>query len=533
MATQSRQAMARNSGHREGSPPKVLGQAGSAPGPGAGGAALCGVVAKDCGEGAMGVSGDVSRGGVGAMGVQGGENPKGRWVQVLLSPAPNSAGVACQTIPGKVTSREEKVYAVGVSEFNAKVELYNCREWLKRIRGEVDAGLQKLNKILREVDFNGPGQGYLGNECVPKPKRAPKPRGKKIFTPKALSVGPGIGPSGCKTFLKPMSLTSSAGGSSGPFNGPQGGLGIGPSGSKNLLKPTSLTTSAGGSSGPLNGPYARDKPTECGLGSPVGRSGHFGGDPSKEEGPIGFVVGRPDSCDLISDGSAARASPLRSGESGSGSSMEKEGSHEVAESIEPMSKEGVTGSVQLKPMQVGKEGSSPAKEGKDLCAKTPVSSRVEQRVFKADDADRRIGCCPASLDFDGGVVESCKSGASRSPVGSLGATQFSGEVVPESRSEVDSAGDSLSGANPVEVEMLNLAMEDGEIMGMTCEGNSGQLKEMLGQIIAENHGRGVGEKNINIKGRGEGGRKFTPMILPELSNLPFLLENARSSPETQ
>ncbi|KAE8055435.1 hypothetical protein FH972_012275 [Carpinus fangiana] len=374
--------MARDSGHRERPPPKVLGQAGSAPGSGVGGAAPCGVMAKNCGEGAMGVSGDVSRGGVGAMGVQGGENPKGSWVQVLLSPAPNSAGVACQTIPGKVTSREEEVYAVGVSEFNAKVELYNCREWLKRIR-------------VRWM------QGYLGNECVPKPKRVHEPRGKKIFIPKALSVGPGIGPSGCKTFLKHTRLTSSAGGSSGPFNGPQGGPGIGPSGSKNPLKPTSLTTSAGGPSGPFNGPYARDKPTECGLGSPVGRTGHFEGDPSKEEGPIGCVVGRPDSCDLISDGSAARASPLRSGESGSGSSMEKEGSHEVAESIEPLSKEGVTGSVKLKPMQVGKEGSSPAKERKDLCAKTPVSSRVEQRGTVSEPLALLppLVPCPAAIDY--------------------------------------------------------------------------------------------------------------------------------------
>ena len=29
----------------------------------------------------------------------------------------------------------------GVSTFNAKVELNNCREWLRRLRGEVDAGL--------------------------------------------------------------------------------------------------------------------------------------------------------------------------------------------------------------------------------------------------------------------------------------------------------------------------------------------------------------------------------------------------------
>ncbi|KAE8038479.1 hypothetical protein FH972_010984 [Carpinus fangiana] len=188
LVTQKRQAVARDNDHREMLSSKVHGQAGSAPGSGVCGVALCGAAAKVCGEKASavgqegcipasGVSGDGSRGGDGAVGVQGGANPKGRWVQVLLSPAPQTVEGTCQPSQSKVPLREEEVYDKGVSGINVKVELYNCREWLKRVRGELDAGLQRLNKIIGELDFIGPGQKCTGKEWVPKPKRNLEPRG--------------------------------------------------------------------------------------------------------------------------------------------------------------------------------------------------------------------------------------------------------------------------------------------------------------------------------------------------------------------
>lgn len=42
--------------------------------------------------------------------------------------------------------------------FNAKLELGNCREWLRHIRGEVDAGLVRIDAFLKELEFSGPGQ---------------------------------------------------------------------------------------------------------------------------------------------------------------------------------------------------------------------------------------------------------------------------------------------------------------------------------------------------------------------------------------
>jgi hypothetical protein len=120
--------------------------------------------------------------------------------------------VAYLPTPGKVTLREEVVFDKEVSAFNAKVELYNCREWLKIIRGEVDAGLQMLEMLLRAVDFNGLGQGRMGKEWVPKPKRTPEPRGKKFFIPKTPSVGLGLGPNGCKANVQPKSFKTTGGG---------------------------------------------------------------------------------------------------------------------------------------------------------------------------------------------------------------------------------------------------------------------------------------------------------------------------------
>ena len=50
----------------------------------------------------------------------------------------------------------------------------------------------------------------------------------------------------------------------------------------------------------------------------------------------------------------------------------------------------------------------------------------------------------------------------------------------------------MFGAILVEDEKLEFALEVGEIVGMTCEGQTGLLKEFMGQLVAENLGRGTG-----------------------------------------
>ena len=88
-------------------------------------------------------------------------------------------------------------------------------------------------------------------------------------------------------------------------------------------------------------------------------------------------------------------------------------------------------------------------------------------------------------------MELCESGDVCSSAGTLGATPNSEEVVPESGNGVDSVGMGMFGANPMEAKKLELALKVGEIVGMTCEGQTGQLNEVMGKLFAENRGRGT------------------------------------------
>jgi hypothetical protein len=87
--------------------------------------------------------------------------------------------------PGQ-SSRQKIDRDLGEHAFNATVELLNCREWLRRIRGEVDVGLQRLDLVLKDLVASGPGQERLGF-------RKPGPNGKKLPIPKASFAGLGLG----------------------------------------------------------------------------------------------------------------------------------------------------------------------------------------------------------------------------------------------------------------------------------------------------------------------------------------------------
>jgi hypothetical protein len=263
----------------------------------------------------------------------------------------------------------------------------------------------------------------------------------------------------------------------------------------------------------------------------AGPAGSFGGDPSKEAGATGLVVGRLGMGDSKRVGSPARASSSRLRESGSRSSSEMVGMKEDM-CMESTSKWGDTGSIQVSLAQEGKVPfqSSPVMVGKELCLKTLVSSRLGKRAAITEPIKLQVyqrsrwrfskpmqfegvmcstgqpsgqlaprgllgatpSVSPVRLDFDGDEVESRELGDVPSSAGILGATSNSDEVVPESGDGADSAGTGMSGANPVVAEKLNHALEVGEVEGMTCEGQTDQLKEVLGKIVAENHGRGIG-----------------------------------------
>jgi hypothetical protein len=257
----------------------------TAPGYGVSSDALCGgeVTAGLLG-GASGVSGDALCGGEATAGLLGGTNSKGRWVQALLTPAPQSEKVACLPRQGKQPSREKIDRDMGVLALNAKVELLNCREWLRRIRGEVDADLQRLDLFLMDMEFSRPGQERLGSEMAPKPLRKPVPNGKKPLIPKAPSVGLGLGPKMGKSLGQPKSLLVSS------QNGPGVDLG-----------------DEVDSSGHPNGPPSAGCSVvfaDHGLLLEAGLVGSLDVEPSRVVGASGLVVGRLDSGDARSVGSS-------------------------------------------------------------------------------------------------------------------------------------------------------------------------------------------------------------------------------------
>jgi hypothetical protein len=120
---------------------------------------------------------------VGMEGPLGGATSKGRWVQALLNPAPLPGELVCQPRQGKEASRQSREEQVreGMSSFNAKLELSRCREWLQKIRDEVDVGLQRLDLVIKEMDLSGPGQGCPDYLRAAKPITKTGPNGKMIL----------------------------------------------------------------------------------------------------------------------------------------------------------------------------------------------------------------------------------------------------------------------------------------------------------------------------------------------------------------
>jgi hypothetical protein len=111
--------------------------------------------------------------------------------------------------------------------------IVGIREWLKRIRGEVDAGLQRLDLLLKDVEPTGPGQGRMSKEWALKPKKTLSLEERSFSSQRhRVSVGLGLGPNVCKVNGQPRSSKTTVGtttmglglvvGSSGHPNGPQG-----------------------------------------------------------------------------------------------------------------------------------------------------------------------------------------------------------------------------------------------------------------------------------------------------------------------
>jgi hypothetical protein len=273
----------------------------------------------------------------GLAGHSGGALPKDRWMKALLSMAPHSQGVACLASQGQACSREESVSVDGGKAFNAMEELHRCRAWLRKLRGEVDAGLQRLDHLLKNVNVTGQVQGCWALGGASKPNRLPKAP-KKSSIPKVLGLG--LGPKVCA----PTVGLGKKGGSAGPS-----GLGyvnpaVGLDTKKGSVGPSDMggNNKLGLSKRPIS---------EVGAGLTAGSSGLLNRTVS---GPAGLVAEGP--VELAVNRLGKGVSPMeKPGTSGLG----------APEGLRTMSEK-----VALGPSQIPS-----TLEGKDLGGSTSVSSR--------------------------------------------------------------------------------------------------------------------------------------------------------------
>jgi hypothetical protein len=95
----------------------------------------------------------------------------------------------------------------GIQElaFNVKEELAQCREWLRRVRGEVDAGIGRIDVAISKLESLGPDQGSMCSGWASKPIK----RSKQFIIK-------GVGPDTSKDKLKAKIMDDGEGPSHGP-----------------------------------------------------------------------------------------------------------------------------------------------------------------------------------------------------------------------------------------------------------------------------------------------------------------------------
>jgi hypothetical protein len=98
-------------------------------------------------------------------------------------PRGSSQGVACQGSKCRVKGH-------GETAFNAKQELGGLREWLSQLRREIDAGLVRVDVVLKKLEIIGPGQVQKKTVWIPKTKSKKK---FKLKEKRPILNGMGVG----------------------------------------------------------------------------------------------------------------------------------------------------------------------------------------------------------------------------------------------------------------------------------------------------------------------------------------------------
>jgi hypothetical protein len=121
------------------------------------------------------------------------------------------------------------------------------------------------------------------------------------------------------------------------------------------------------------------------------------------------------------------------------------------------------------------------------------ASRTGASVFRCSEMEGALGsACTKSTDG----LEIAETGEYEvvdcSSLETLGTYSHSAMVVSEIGSGAESSGMGRSKASPQKEEELKLTLEMGGTAGLSYEGQIGKLEEVLGQLVVEKQGRGIG-----------------------------------------
>ena len=91
-------------------------------------------------------------------------------------------GVTCSMLKDMEMRREK-------GALNAIQELGSCRAWLRRLKGETDAGLRRLDAAIKVMESSGPGQGSNVSGGPFKSVSSNEPKGKNKWKAGYVGVG--------------------------------------------------------------------------------------------------------------------------------------------------------------------------------------------------------------------------------------------------------------------------------------------------------------------------------------------------------
>jgi hypothetical protein len=449
---------------------------------------------------------------------------------VILGKDQASTVPAMHDVGAAYTGFQEKVMRQQEMAFNAKVELVQCREWLRRVRGEVDAGIGRIDAVIKKWESFGPGQGSLSSGWVPKPTKRTK---------RFIKKGPG--PDTSKDKLKAKIQVAGEGLSHGP----------------DIMKPGPVTAGEGPSYGPdvlKLGPIPTD-PVFLNKGEPSSFShqrkarNQEKGRPASEGEP-GNSGAVSDAPDLLAEEGGRRYTTAvsfmppkfqksRSTFSASALTL-PEGRPAGSGLVTQPSCSWVAGKTGFGPVvpNTGMDTSIPAEDSKGE-AGSPAMTAVPQpniqvTLVEMGEAEQSVpNTVGSSLpDFVSPLGTENIDGVDSTILCSLSGNGLQDEVVSENGLEVSFVEDSAveSGnelrplgplgesppviilkrkagvlieegeASPIVGRMV-LAEEVGGIIGLTCDGQEGLKRECFKQIIIDNFGRG--EDNLGTTDQQE------------------------------